>query len=152
MTAAPRSGPQRKADTLARLQEVGADTWVATATPSGVAHLVPLSYAWVGQQVALAVLADSLTLRNLVASGRARLGFGPTRDVVLMDVELAGELDVAEASEDVAGAYARQSGWDPRAERDAYRFLLLRPVRVQAWREANELAGKLLMREGAWLF
>jgi hypothetical protein len=152
MTAAPRSGPQRKADTLARLQEAGADTWVATATPSGVAHLVPLSYAWDGQQITLAVLADSLTLRNLVASGRARLGFGPTRDVVLMDVELAGQLDAGEAPEEVAGAYARQSGWDPRAERDAYRLLFLRPVRIQAWREANELAGKLLMREGSWLF
>ena len=29
--------------------------------------------------------------------------------------------------------------------------LVLRPERIQAWRESNELAGRLLMRDGAWL-
>jgi len=28
---------------------------------------------------------------------------------------------------------------------------VLRPLRVQAWREANEIAGRTLMRDGAWL-
>jgi hypothetical protein len=27
----------------------------------------------------------------------------------------------------------------------------LRPDRIQAWRESNELAGRLLMRGGEWL-
>ncbi len=56
------------------------------------------------------------------------------------------------AAEDVARAYAGQADWDPREESDSYVFVLLRPTRVQAWREANELAGKLLMRDGVWLF
>lgn len=30
-------------------------------------------------------------------------------------------------------------------------FLVLRPVRVQAWREADEIAGRTLMRDGRWL-
>jgi 4a-hydroxytetrahydrobiopterin dehydratase len=28
---------------------------------------------------------------------------------------------------------------------------VLRPVRVQVWRESNEIPGRTLMREGAWL-
>jgi hypothetical protein len=85
MTQPARTGPQRKADTIARLEAVGADTWVATASTTGVAHLVPLSYAWDGQCVVLAAEASSLTIRNLRSSGRARLGFGPTRDVVIVE-------------------------------------------------------------------
>ncbi len=30
-------------------------------------------------------------------------------------------------------------------------FLVLRPVRLQAWREANEIKGRTLMRDGAWV-
>jgi hypothetical protein len=28
---------------------------------------------------------------------------------------------------------------------------VLRPERIQAWREADEIAGRTLMRDGAWL-
>jgi hypothetical protein len=31
------------------------------------------------------------------------------------------------------------------------RFLVLRPLRIQAWREVNGLPGRALMRDGAWL-
>jgi hypothetical protein len=31
------------------------------------------------------------------------------------------------------------------------RFLVLRPQRIQAWREANELTGRTLMRSGEWM-
>ena len=47
--AEPRSAAVRKADTLAKLHETGADLWVASASldPSGTPHayLVPLSLA-----------------------------------------------------------------------------------------------------------
>lgn len=146
----PRSAAQRKTDTLAKLREVGADVWVATASASGREFLVPLSYAWDGEHVIIATVASFVTARNIVASGRARLGFGPTRDVVLMDVVLTRSAAAAEIPE-LADLYARQAGWDPRDESEPYVFLLLRPVAIQAWREANELDGKWLMRDGAWL-
>ena len=145
-------GGQRVADTLAKLAARGADTWVATASAAGIEHLVPLSYGWDGSNVILAAQPASPTVRNILASGRARLGFGPTRDVVIVDATLEASLDAAGAPADLAEAYARQAGWDPRDEREAYTFLLLRPRRVQAWREANELAGRTLMRDGTWLF
>ncbi len=152
MTAPARSAAARKADTLARLEATDGDTWVATASDDGVAHLVPLSYAWDGECVLLAVEAGSATARNVRASRRVRLGFGPTRDVVVVDAELVreariGERDAAAAAE----AYAAQADWDPREDGDAYVMLFLRPRRIQAWREANELTGRLLMRDGAWL-
>jgi hypothetical protein len=127
------------------------DVWVATASPAGAAHLVPLSYAWDGERILVATERRSLTARNLEASRIARLGFGPTRDVVIVDVVLDQLVDVAAAPVELADAYARQSGWDPRLETDPYVFFLLRPDRIQAWREANELAGRTLMRDGTWL-
>jgi hypothetical protein len=143
---------QRVADALRMLAVNGADTWVASAPPGGPAHLVPLSYAWDGSRVTLAAGSSSLTVRNVRASGRARLGFGPTRDVVIVDAILDEALDAAGAPGALGDAYARQARWDPRREPTAYTFLLLRPRRVQAWREANELAGRTLMRDGEWLF
>ena len=137
---------------LARLEAPEADTWVATAAPDGAVHLVPLSYAWDGEHVVIAVAAGSPTARNIEASGSARLGFGPTRDVVVVDAALervapVGSVDGAALGE----RYAGQADWDPREEPSPYVFLVLRPRRIQAWREANELAGRLVMRDGAWL-
>jgi hypothetical protein len=149
--AAPRTGGRRKADALTRLQATEADVWVATAS-AGREHLVPLSYAWDGQHIILATEPQFVTARNIEATGHARLGFGPTRDVLIVDVTEAGRIDASDAPEDLAELYARQSGWDPRLESSPYVYLLLRPVRIQAWREANELAGKTIMRDGEWLY
>jgi hypothetical protein len=44
-----------------------------------------------------------------------------------------------------------QAGWDPRESGESMRFLVLRPLRIQAWREADELPGRTLMRGGAWI-
>ena len=139
----------RKSDTLAMLATPTVDVWVATASAAGAAHLVPLSLAWVDERVVIAVESTSVTRRNLTASGRARLAVGPTRDVTMIDAALEREVDVA-AEDGLGEAYAAQADWDPRGV-NGYVFLVLRPVRVQAWRESNEIAGRTLMRDGAWL-
>jgi hypothetical protein len=146
----PRTGAQRKADALARLAETEADVWVATASAAGREYLVPLSYAWDGEHVILATEPGFATARNIAASGRARLGFGPTRDVLIVDAVLARSAPPDEMPR-LADLYARQSGWDPRLETGPYVYLLMRPVRIQAWREANELRGRTIMRDGEWL-
>jgi hypothetical protein len=85
----------------------------------------------------------------VAVSGTARLAVGLTRDVVMIDAVLERVVDVT--SDDALGeAYAAQADWDPR-EDSGYAFVVLRPVRVQAWREANELPGRTLMRDGTWL-
>ena len=145
----PRSRQRRKADVLATLAGPVADAWVATAA-AGDPYLVPLTLAWFRERLLLATARSSPTVRNLTASGRARIGFGPTRDVVLIDAVLEATIPVVEAAEEGA-AYAAQNDWDPRTAGEAYVFLVLRLERVQAWREENELAGRELMRDGRWL-
>ena len=147
--AEARDPATRKADTLAMLATPAIDVWVATAAGAEAPYLVPVSLAWVGERVVIAVEASSTTARNLTASGTARLAVGPTRDVVMIDVVLDSEVDV-EADDALGTAYAAQADWDPRGS-TGYVFLVLRPVRLQAWREANEIPGRTLMREGVWL-
>lgn len=153
MSAEPRSAAQRKVDTLAQLTATGTDVWVASAgsEPDGAdPYLVPLSLSWLDERVVVALPATSRTARNIVGHGTARLGLGPTRDVVMIDVVLDRVVPVEDAAAP-AERYAAQSGWDPRTAGGGYVFLVLRPVRVQAWREANELAGRTLMHDSRWL-
>ncbi len=62
------------------------------------------------------------------------------------------------APADLAGRYAAQAGWDPRGaptpsagSHGEYTYLVLRPNRIQAWREANELVGRSLIGDGFWI-
>ena len=150
----PRSAEQRKADTLAMLGRDVTDVWVATASGRGEdarPHLVPVSLAWLDdERVVVAVMETSQTARDLQAHGVARLGVGPTRDVVMIDVVLDEVHPVGDAPESIVDRYLRQSDWDPRTS-PGYVFLVLRPQRIQAWRESNEIAGRTLMRDGQWL-
>ena len=127
----------------------GVDAWVATASPAGAPHLVPVSLAWIDERAVIAVERRSVTARNLTASGAARLAIGPTRDVVMIDATLEDAVDVG-GDGPLGATYVAQADWDPRLS-SGYVFLVLRPVRVQAWREANEIAGRTLMRDGTWL-
>jgi hypothetical protein len=145
-----RTPEQRKHDTLQRLEH-DVDAWIATADgDSGTPYLVPLSFLWDGGTVVVATLAASPTARNLQATGRARVGIGPTRDVVLIE----GTVDAVPATEipaEVGDAFAAKTGFEPRALAGPYLYFRIRPQRLQAWREANELAGRELMRDGEWL-
>ncbi len=150
----PRSAAERKADTLAKLRTPALDAWVTSASVaedgSPRAHVVPLSLVWLDERAVIAVAADSVTARNVRNHGRARIAIGPTRDVVVIDAVLQHSVDVTDAPE-LADAYAGQADWDPRTASGKWVYIVLRPVRIQAWRESNELAGRTLMRDGAWL-
>lgn len=148
--AEARDRVTRKTDTLALLATHVIDAWVATVSAAGAPHLVPLSLAWVEEKLIIAVEASSVTARNLIASGDARLAVGSTRDVVMVDAHLERAFDVVAADEELAAAYVAQTDWDP-SRSTGYVFLVLRPVRIQAWRESNEIAGRTLMRDGRWL-
>ncbi|MBV1855085.1 pyridoxamine 5'-phosphate oxidase family protein [Catellatospora tritici] len=145
MTTSPRTAEQRKQDTLHRLEH-DVDAWVATADPTGTPYLVPLSYLWDGETLLISTAAANPTARNLRANGRVRLTVGPTRDVVL--IEGAAEI-VAELPAGVGDEFAAKTGFDPRRSRN-YPYFRIRPELVQAWREADELAGRDLMVDGRW--
>jgi hypothetical protein len=145
-----RTPQQRRRDTLDRLERE-TDGWVATADArDGTPHLVPLSFLWEGTALLVATASSSRTSRNLQATGRVRVGIGPTRDVVLIEGTVEA-LMPGEVPDDLADAFAAKSGFDPREEANAYLYFRIRPQRLQAWREVNELEGRELMREGRWV-
>ncbi len=118
-----------------------------TASAAG-AHAVPVSLAWVDERVVIAVEGTWSPRAHLTASGEARLAVGPTPrpddDRRVLETAVKSRPTMA------GGSVRAQADWDPRRD-SGYVFLVLRPVRVQAWREANEIAGRTLMRDGAWL-
>jgi hypothetical protein len=140
----PRSLEQRKQDTLGRL-ESDVDAWFASAG-DGDAYLLPLSFLWDGAGVIISTPRSSVTGRNLSRGGRVRIAVGDLRDVTMID-------GTAELVQDgrTKDAFAAKHGWDPRKETDDYAYFRIVPDRVQAWREVNELPGRTLMRDGAWL-
>ena len=92
MRPVPRSRAQRKADTLALLR-TEVDCWVTSADEMGNAHLVPLSHYWDGAALVLATPRSSPTATNLLRAGAARVGVGPTQDVVLVDGRVTEGVD-----------------------------------------------------------
>ena len=146
--ADPRPLARRRADVLEKLR-TDVDLWVPSADDAGNAYLVPLSFQWDGQTLVLATPRTSRTAVNLIRAGRARLALGPTRDVVIVD----GTLEAVPTGADPAreDAHARATGFDPRTLAEEYVYLRITPRTIQAWREANELAGRVLMRDGRWL-
>lgn len=145
----PRDPATRKADALAMLAEPAIDAWVASASPDGEVHLVPLSLCWTGDRAVVAVDGRSATAVNLPPTAVARLAVGPTRDVVMIDALVERVLPV-EDDDALHAAYTAQADWDPRSG-NGYVFVVLAPVRLQAWREADEIPGRTLMRAGTWL-
>jgi len=138
----PRTPRQRLRDTLHRLEH-DVDAWIATCA-EGIPHMVPLSFLWEGATLLMATSASSPTGRNLLAMGEVRVGIGPTRDLVLIE-------GIARPVDDVPGAeFAAKTGFDPRLL-TGYRYFRVSPVRVQAWREVDEIVGRDLMRDGRWL-
>jgi Pyridoxamine 5'-phosphate oxidase len=147
MTAPARTPEQRRLDSLDRLEH-DVDAWVATAGDNGNPYLIPLSFLWDGSSLIISTPASSTTSRNLLASRKVRVGIGPTRDLVLIEgiAEAVTQVDA-----ELGDAFAAKAGFDPRELRAPYQYFRIRPRRLQAWREVNELEGRNLMREGEWL-
>lgn len=147
---AARSAEERKRDTVQRLEQ-DVDAWVATAGPAGGSPcLAPFSFLWEGGALLIAAPAASATGRNLLANGQVRLGLGITRDVVLI-TGMAVSILPGELPASLGDAFAVKTGFDPRSNAEAYRYFRITPQRIRAWREENELSGRDVMRDGAWL-
>jgi hypothetical protein len=147
VTDAVRAAAERRADTLARLED-DADVWVATAS-EGQPHLVPLSLAWDGAHVIMATPAASATARNAAASGNVRLALGTSRDVTVIDAA-AEVVPCADAPDLIARCYVTRTGWDPRDEDVPHVYLIATPRTMQAWNSLAEMSGRSIMRDGQW--
>ena len=145
----PRSCAQRRRDTEHRLTNDIA-VWVASASADGVPYLVPLSFDWDGEALLMATPTDCPTGRNLAATRAVRMGLGHTRDVSTIEVEV---LEIDALPQERGDRFAARTGFDPRAlaTSNHYRWFRISPLRVQAWREVNEMLDRDLMRDGRWL-
>jgi hypothetical protein len=143
-----RSRSQRRIDVLEKLRS-DVDLWVASADETGAAYLVPLSYCWDESTLTVATPRASRTAVNLVRAAWARVALGPTRDVVIIE----GPVEAIPIGTDtrLEDAHAQATGFDPRTLAEEYVYLRITPHDIQAWREANELAQRQLMRRGVWL-
>lgn len=146
---AVRTTSERIADARAKLAG-DTDVWVATGDSNGAAHLVPLSLCWHGDEVVVATEARSRTARNAAASGQARLALGSTRDVVSIEATVTG-VARADAEPALVDAYRARTGWDPGSDGGEWVYLRCVPTSVQVWDSVDEIAGRTVMRRGAWL-
>lgn len=149
MTTA-RSTDQRAADARTILSRNG-DGWLATAGPSGSAHLIAVSACWDGASVVIATRGDSRTARNLDATGSARLAVGAPDDAVLLDLDVVERRESAGSEGEPAATFIASMGWDPADEPGAWAYYRLRPRRIQAYRGYGERPGSDVLRDGTWL-
>lgn len=145
----PRTREERKRDVLARLER-DVDAWVSTASAAGEPYLLPLSHLWHDGELVFSTDERSQTVRNLRESPSVQVGLGLTRDVVLVS-GTARFVPLAELPVELGDAFATKAGFDPRSSTGTYVYIFVRPSRIRAWREVDELAGQLLMRDGVWL-
>jgi hypothetical protein len=149
VSPAPPSRAQRRRDSEQQLAGE-LDVWVASTSAGGSPHLVPLYFEWDGETLLMATPADSPTGRNMAAGRVVRLGLGQTRDVCVIE----GDVDVLEIDalpRERGDRFVARAGFDPRRQSTPYRWFRITPRRIQAWREADELPGRELMRDGRWL-
>ncbi len=123
---------------------------MATAAADGTPHLVPLSFDWDGEALLLSTSLATPTGRNLARNGTVRLALGHTRDVTMIDGEVE-MLAMAALAGERAARFAARTGFDPRASGPSYRWFMVLPRAVQAWREVDEMVGRDLMHDGRWL-
>ena len=123
---------------------------MASASADGAPYLVPLSFDWDGEALLMATPTNSPTGRNLAVTRTARLGLGHTREVSMIDGEVE-VLEIDALAQERGDRFAARTGFDPRRETTPYRWFRILPRRIQAWREANELPERELMRDGRWL-
>ncbi|MFD0169020.1 pyridoxamine 5'-phosphate oxidase family protein [Streptomyces decoyicus] len=145
----PRQAPERRRDTLERLA-TERDVWVSTAHPEHGPHQVPLWFLWDGRAVWMCTGATSATARNVREDPRVRLALPDTSDVVLLQGTVECFPD-HEVPGDAAQAFVDKFGWDPRGDDGPFLYIRLVPKTVRAWRGEQELRGRVIMRDGAWV-
>ena len=146
---ANRTAGERIDHAIGRLEREP-NVWVATASSDAVPHLVPLSLAWIQDRVVVATGTKTPTVRNLVASGQARLTLDSADDVVIIEAT-ATVSDLADADPATMDAYIERVGWNPGSQSGEWSLIELSPRRTQAWIGSGEITGRTIMRDGIWL-
>lgn len=144
-----RSTADRITDARQRLQS-DTNVWLATASPDGLPHLVPFSLGWDGANIQITTQRNTVTARNVMATGRARASLDDADDVVILDGP-ARVQPIEEVDGGVLAEFVQRLGWDPAYNGDDWVLITLTPDRVLSWNSLDEGEGRVIMRTGAWL-
>lgn len=144
-----RTSAERVANAKRRL-ETDSDVWLATASPEGVPHLIPLSLGWDGRRLVLFTYTDSATTRNVEATGLARASLDDTSDVVIIHGTATAE-PLEEVAPTVVESFVERADWDPRDGNGTFSLVSVIPDRILAWQSEPEIQGRTIMRNGVWV-
>ncbi len=103
-----------------------------------------MSFVWDGDVITMATFAASRTAQNLRPYPRARLAFGRTDDVVVVDADV----EFVDMDAITAAAFALVSH-DPR-QMPGLTYLRCRPDRILVWNGFHEFQGRTVMTRGQW--
>ena len=138
MSADPRPRAQRRLDTEHRLAH-DVDVWVATASAEVCRTWCRCRSTGTARPCCWPRRRTAPPAGTWPATRAVRLALGHTRDVTMIegDVEV---LEIDALPRELGDRFAARTGFDPRADDTPYRWFRITPRRIQAWREANELA------------
>lgn len=146
----PKRTTTERADHTRRRLATEPNVWVATASVDGDPHLVPLSLAWIGDQIVVATPSATPTARNAAANGRGRATLDSADDVAIFDVTI-DVVDYGTAAQTLIDGYVERVGWDPGDNDGEWSLLILTLQRGQAWIGPGEISGRTIIRNGSWL-
>jgi len=124
--------------------------WLATASPDGAPHLVPVRLDWDGSEVVFTTRSHNVTARNLAASPHAKIAVGLTHDVVLIDAAVSAVFAVG-ADPQTRSHFVARTGWDPGEGGGDWVFVRLAPRTIQVWGPPSEMADRTVFADGRWL-
>lgn len=140
-----RSPESRKEHVLTLLSAHHPQCWVATASRNGNPHLVPQSFAWHEGRVIISSGEGFRLTKDLLEGSQARLALGDTCDVVLIRASVEAHMPVGEEPPEVRERFATQADWDPSKLGSAFRYFLLKPERIDVWRQPDEMGDRTIM-------
>jgi hypothetical protein len=150
MTSTPlRDVATRKKDVLETLAKNGR-FWLGTADPTGKPHVIAVSAWWESEEFVVATLGSSRTARNIEMNPRVTMATGAFNDAIVIHAQMI-ESRAVEDSPDLAKGFKAVMGWEPGEVGPGWIFLRLRPTKIQAFRDYEEIEGRDVMLRSRWL-
>ena len=150
MTSTPlRDVATRKKDVLETLAKNGR-FWLGSADPAGRPHVIAVSAWWESDALVIATLGSNRTARNIEMNPRVTLATGAFNDAIIIHAQMI-ESRAVEDSQDIAQGFKKAMGWEPSEVGSGWVFLRLRPTKIQAFRDFEEIEGRDVMIRSRWL-
>jgi len=84
------------------------------------------------------------------ANPNVTLAGGTFNDAIVIHAQVIESRAVKDAP-DLARGFKAAMGWEPSAVSDGWSFFTLRPTKIQAFRDFEEIAGRDVMVRSRWL-